>query len=545
MNSVLNDPLVLKPATTPHAIAPRPLQGDPFMLLPPEMLSMISGFLTAADIFSLKIACPTVCNFVLPDKFYKRFLRTEFGHIEMLSARLDQEVNIPVYQSKVDWRGTWEKLRTLVRTPRNPDNPDEWRHVDIGLKNRCRIWKIVKPIAEVLVHTSSEVLLNLHRPPQDVIDSTTLVRGFMGTRSGKEGRMENVYLRGAAYRKQIPSDDEFESAPKIVEYEQSSKLESIWIWLERRPDGVLIFCGLGFHIISHHTCKLRIFGRKGPELRSFGEECLNCQRVLPHDREHHARWELQGFGFCLADSIITGIKILYNGAPRGIVPSEARYGYWPNDGFVRHIIVPKDWRKLCGMVGFMNSFGYFETIGLLEQKLKHDSMGRLLPDAPMNVPLSHEEASLWKKAPPPLGLILLEREGPVIPDWRLRGAEFEIWDPHSPKLYEITGWADKKALRGLEFHYRDTRTGKGIARMLGTKNRGSPTRFKVGYDDTSPGQTEQKYNHQNIQAMVVGVSDEGIHSVHVSLPKSIYLGLPRIPRDHRPSAQLILLGNDG
>lgn len=485
-----NNPLKFKPATTPHAIAPRALNGDPFMLLPPEMLAMIARCLSAADIFSLKIASPAVCNFVLPDAFYKRFLRTEFGHLPKLSTRLDEEANVPTLQSKVDWRGTWERLRSLVRTPRNPAKSEEWRHVDIGLKNRCRIWKIVKPIAEVLVHTSPEVLYNLHQPPQDVLSATTLVRGFMGTRSGKEGRMENVYLRGAACRRKIPSDDESQSEPKVVEYELFAKLKSISVWSTFNHNTSKVFSGLGFHLKHGSRHETRIFGREGPDCQSFPPKEVR-------------RWKLRGFGFCLSGGIITGIKILYDTDPLFPTPSEAEYGFWPVNGFVRHIIVPKDWRRLSGMLGFMNSFGQFETIGLLEQKLTHDSAGRSLPDAPMNVPLSHEEASLWKGNPPPLDVLLLEREGPVISNWRLRGAEFEIWDRARPKLSEIVGWADEKALRGLEFHYyNDTAVGLRHQRLLGSK-KGAPTGFRIDSGD-------------HIYAMVIGRSDEGIHSLHVS-----------------------------
>lgn len=442
--------------------------------------------LTSTDIFSLKAATPAVHNVCLPDSFYRRFLREEFQYLPTLakevksyeSARYRQRLN------KIDWKGSFERLRKLMVTPNG--HGDNWDHVDIGLKNRNRIWKIVKPMADELVESSSVLLQHRYNVPEAKAGVTGVVRGCVGVRTGKEGAMQSVYFGS---RTRLPSfEGEDEKALEVVR-----RVSSVRIWLDRE-EGPL--CGIDFSIIDQEGREERQrFGRKGSS-----DEVLE---ILPND--------LTGFVFCLENSIICGIQLVLNDDQI----SSTRVGQW--NGNVRKISVPIACRKLVGIVGFVNSGGFIETLGALEETLdleREDKFGRL-STPPLTVDLFHGEASVWKRLPPKgERLEFLEREGPHIMDWRMSVAEWEVWEngfheegvntqlQKERSLLEIVGYYDDVALRGLEFIYEEHGNGQRITSLLGSReaSKRDSIRFKKG---------------ESMAAIVICFSNACIHGILV------------------------------
>jgi hypothetical protein len=470
------------------------------MNLPPETILEISNYLSSSDIFCLKIASPAVLHVALPNSYYRRFLREEFKYIPKLRPEIDKHEKLirRGIPSPIDWRGSFERLRRLIRTPRlsgHPDDEDfgkEWDETDICLKNRSRIWKIVKPIAEALVETSSMAIRELHGAPIDA--KTGVVRGFVGVRSSTEGTIHTAYVgnRGRPNGKfDLDSDEEHED---IVQVE----VERIRLWC----DGS-IFCGLEFSVQDQELgmCK-RMFGRQGTEHANISVACQ----------------ELAGFAFCFADGIICGAQVFFrDDDEKSRTTFSKRVGRW--DGSVRKIAVPPDWRKFVGLTGFLNSTGFIETIGVLEENGSgtEEAFGRPR-EPPSTVPLSHDESSMWKNKLPPSTVGLHEREGADVYDWRLCGSEWEIWEagyhedgvkfpndrpPSAGRLETITGFYDERFLRGLEFAYVDRVGRPTTTSLMGTKegNRQSSMALAEG---------------ESIIASVINFSDEGVHGILVS-----------------------------
>lgn len=332
------------------------------------------------------------------------------------------------------------------------DNGDGWDHVDISLKNRNRIWKIVKPMADELVESSDEMLQHKYSAPEFKAKKTSVVRGFVGVRSGKEGTTQSIYF---GPRKRPPLfEGEDEGALEVTR-----EVNRIRIWLDGE-NGPL--CGVGFFIRDYEgQDEFQMLGRRGSNFVEL--------RVRPK--------VLTGFVFCLADHIVCGIQLVYDDEHT----FSKRVGQW--NGNARKITVPICWRKLVGVIGFVNSSGFIETLGILEETLNlvPDKVGRL-PVPPRTVDLSHSEASVWKRLPPACqGLELLKREGPHIMDWRMCMGEWEIWESgfheegvrtQSQKrknLSEIVGYYDDVALRGLEFIYEEHESKRRSTSILGSK----------------------------------------------------------------------------
>lgn len=512
ISSVRDNPLKCLPNTDPLPRAPRPGAVDPFMDLPVETILEISSYLSSSEIFRFKIASPAVLNVALPGGFYRRFLKEEFRYLLKLRPQVEKHEDsirrgIPC---PIDWRGSFERLRRLTSTPRlsgSPGDEDygkEWDHVDICLKNRSRIWKIVKPMAEVLVETSSYAIRELHGAHAGAIGRTSVVRGYVGARSSMEGTTHTAYVgnRGCPNGQLDPEDPDEESDDVIQELEDVVRVgvESVRLWCDGKT-----FCGVEFFVRDegHHDIRTTVFGRRGVE----------CTDAPARGKE------LAGFAFCLDDGIICGAQAFYRDEfARNKTASSRRAGRW--DGPVRKLIVPPGMRIFVGLTGFMNSFGFIETVGILEENGVYSVDGGLAPppEPPRNVPLSHDECSLWRKKPPPTNVVMREREGSEMADWRLRGCDWEIWEPgfeedgaergklgSSFRLNRITGYYDSRFLRGLEFTYVD-RNHRQRTSLMGSNDKS----YRESFMDLADG--------EEIHASVINFSDEGVHGILVSAP---------------------------
>lgn len=479
--SVLDSPLLPIGGPQSWSCAPRAALQDPFQLLPPEILLEVCKLLTSTDIFSLKTATPVVHNLCLPESYYRRFLREEFQYLPTLVQK------VKIYESEIgqiDWKGSFERLRKLMVTPNG--HGDEWDHVDIGLKNRNRIWKIVKPMADELVESSDTILRHRYNAPKAKAERTGVVRGYAGVRTGKEGTTQSVYFGPRVRSPLFEGEDE-----KALEIAREVGLVRIWLDGENGP-----LCGLGFFIYDEDgQNELQMLGRRGSSFVDL--------EVRPRI--------LTGFVFCLANHIICGVQLVYNDEHT----FSRRIGQW--DGSARKITTPILWRKLVGAIGFMNSSGFIETLGILEETLdreREDRVGRL-PTPPSTVDLSHKEASVWKKLPPAgESLVLLEREGPHIMDWRMCMGEWEIWEngyheegvkmqPQKGKsLLEIVGYYDDVALRGLEFIYSEHESRRRITSVLGSKK--ASKRDSIHFKDG-----------ESMAAVVICFGDSCVHGILV------------------------------
>ena len=473
------------------------------MRLPVETILEISSYLSSSEIFRFKIASPAVLNTALPGGFYRRFLKEEFRYLLKLRPEVEKHEEsirrgIPC---PIDWRGSFERLRRLVSTPRlsgSPGDKDygkEWDHVDICLKNCSRIWKIVKPMAEVLVETSSCALRELHEAHADAVGRTNVARGYVGVRSSMEGTTHTAYAgnRGRPNGRFDPNDPE-EELEDIIRVE----VDGVRLWSDRKT-----FCGAEFFMRDEgrHEIRTAIFGRRS----------IKYTDALAKGRR------LAGFAFCLDDGIICGAQVFYRDefAVNGTAPSK-RAGRW--DGPVRKIIVPPGMRTFVGLTGFMNSLGFIETIGILEEHGARSVGGvPVLPrEPPRTVPLSHDECSLWRKRPPPSNVVMREREGSELVDWRLRSCDWEIWEPCSEgdgvergklnpsfRLERIAGYYDGRFLRGLEFAYVD-RNHRQRTSLIGSNDKC----YRESFMDLEDGEA--------IIASVINFSDEGVHGILVS-----------------------------
>ena len=85
---------------------------------------------------------------------------------------------------------SFERLRKLMV----PKDGEGWESVDICLKNRNRIWKIVKPMADHFVESSPALLLHRYNAPVPFAERTGVVRGYVGVCTGRQGLIESVYF---------------------------------------------------------------------------------------------------------------------------------------------------------------------------------------------------------------------------------------------------------------------------------------------------------------------------------------------------------------
>jgi hypothetical protein len=501
--------LKLGPNNDPLPRAPRDAMVDPFTSLPNEVILMISAYLSSSDIFSWKISSPTVLHVGLPDSYYRRFLRQEFMYLHpKLTAEIDQNEKMGI-ESPVDWRGSFEHLRRLTRTPRLSGHPEddnygkEWESIDIGLKNRRRIWKIVKPIAETLVETSDLAMQYVFHAPENTVGRIGVVRGYVGTRSGKEGTICTAYIGCRALRvDSYDDDDDEEEEEEFI----NVRVDAIRMCYDG-PTGILT----------------------GVEFETFDEELDRKSKTMfgRPGTEHHyvSLWGkvMAGFVFSFAQGIVCGAQALFMDTEEARTEESVelqfskRVGRWGADGLIRKVIAPPEHRRFVGLTGFLNSAGFIESVAILEEThaVELDHIGPQC-EPPRTIPLTHNEASLWRKKLPPSNVALREREGIATADWRISGSEWEIWAPgyHEDgveirdfmpsvgRLDTITGYYDQRFLRGLEFVYVNL-NGHRTSSLIGVKESEKQSSFRFS-------------NGENVIASVISSSDEGVHGILVS-----------------------------
>ena len=116
--------------------------------------------------------------------FIRRFLRDEFKYLPTLVKEVADYEALRERKEldAIDWRGSFERLRKLMMVPKDGEG---WVFVDICLKNRNRIWKIVKSMADHFVESSPALLLHRYNAPVPFVERTGVVRGYVGVRIGR------------------------------------------------------------------------------------------------------------------------------------------------------------------------------------------------------------------------------------------------------------------------------------------------------------------------------------------------------------------------
>lgn len=347
-----------------------------------------------------------------------------------------------------------------------PPGPGEsWQSVDIGLKNRNRIWKIVKPMADHFVESSPFMIQGRDHAPVELSERTRVVRGYAGVRSGKEGVIESAYFGPRVG----PVDEEVDQQEELI----ALSLLTVRVWMDDEGGPL---CGLGFRLYFEESDREEMprFGRRG---------------AIAVDVDARGM-ALTGFVFCFANHIVCGVQLVFNDSV-----FSRRIGQW--NGVARKINAPSQFRRLVGVIGFVNSGGFIETIGILEETIPvadGDEFGPLFAP-PRAAKLTHREASVWKKIPP-AGVSVLERQGPYITDWKICMAEWEIWKDSFEEegveappqrrrtLLQIVGYYDDVALRGLQFVYRDNESGERVTSVLGMREGAKRDSISFGEGDS-------------------------------------------------------------
>lgn len=461
---------------------------------------MIFRYMSSTDVYSLRAASRRVHDSALPPETYRRFLETEFKYVPLLQLELEKIGTTQAETNRIDYKGTFEWIRRSMRTPRSETSSlwkteagKEWEEIDIGLKNRHRIWKIACPIAESFAETSSQVLLSRHADPEEysevydaystpltaeVAKSIHVPRGYFGRISGGEGHVQSAYFGWDEMR-----------------------IVKIRIFLTAQENGVV--CGIRFYgqlprdpqpLEEDGYPKLRyLFGRVGPARREFpfgvGNFFDPCQTFRGFDVRYKN-------GFIPAfRPIIHGYLTEWCGPKTG--------------GVVRNMTVRLDnIQRFVGVAGFISSGGFIETFGLMEKGAVSASDSDLIKRP------SEPEFSAWKEQPP-ADLAFNRRVGVKLYNWRTAPCEWEIWDHRNLEteaqnseifLTEIVGYMCPRFLRGLKFVYINREKGEELIHTLGSVEREgwSEVRFRI---DTQQG--------ERILGAVISESTEGIHSLMV------------------------------
>ena len=495
---------------------------DPFYKLPDEIKVEVFRYLTSTDIFSLKQVSLFMHLIVLPTKMYRRFVLEEFDFYPPLVTAVKRYKERGDKSEKVDWKASFERIRKSIRTP-EPGDGSEWDEIDISLKNRNRIWKIVKPMAEEFVETCSIVLCKKYSVPAQLAKRTTVVRGWVGTRSGREGVAESAYFGDRAFNRKDTGDVEDEVEQLETETTELIKVRVYLSALKETPynsgllrgddkDGFQFVCGLGFLLFDHDHDHDSVYGADEIQIRRFGRRSFLFEDVdIPQGKI------LIGFVICFTENVVSGVRLVFEDTSFSHAIGKFR------DGVVRKIIAPPKYRVLVGVTGFVNSSGFIEKIGLLEETLNTkdaDEFGRIHAP-PLQVELSHEESSAWRDLPP-YNVRFLEREGLKIRNWHLHMAEWEVWEagyegegtiPSSLQgtkkyLREIVGYYDNGFLRGIAFKY-ETSSGSGVESKAGEVEVGLVKKisFSLG---------------ERVSAMVISSGVGGIHSILVEYFSQIF-----------------------
>jgi hypothetical protein len=478
--------------------------SDPFSKFPHEVLVETIGYLTCLETFRWRTASSAVNQVIIPQREYRRFIREEMEYLPKLLQQTE------AYQYTDDGRHIdWKRVFESVSAAR--------RHDD-SLRNRRRIWKIVQPIAEEVVERSKEHLMHLQGDREGPVDPViTVVRGKVGAPSGAEGMMHSIlfYIRHpeVAVTQVQPGNihQVQQRAPKVRHMRPSDNVpyvDRILIWL----DPVTGFLR-GFEFIFRFHFPPAV---KDPV---YCHRRLGSKTVL--QETFVADWggsALTGVIVSWSQGCISGIAFAfedYLSEADEFNSNETRtplYGVW-TDGALRRLISPRKYRTFAGMTTFINSAGSFETLAIFEESgLAEDFDGRQLYP-PKFVPLSHQEASLWKQEPP-TDISFQDREGPVVGYWRLTPSQW-VLTSSSPshqlpgQLKSIVAYIKGQYLAGLRFWYqaRNTQNRRHVCQDLGNCSGTDLSKFDFMADE-------------NIRAVVIGHSPRGIHSLQVSLNQS-------------------------
>lgn len=455
---------------------------------------------------------------VIPQREYRRFYYEEMAFLPALSDDAKYyERNEQEQDELIDWKSTFERAS---RT---------WRE-DSRQCNRRRIWKIVYPMAEELVETSSQNLRAIADLSEEVSTAISVVRGNVGIRSGVDGEYHTLVFsdlfrprfeprgRDPSSRRPAPTgtiawpawEDHTTTPPE----EFSCALERIDIWLhpERKH-----MCGLRFIFLNERSS----CSPQRTVSKILGTRTTLCESFSVDNANHI----LTGFRVCWAYGFLRGIQFVFEDMlkePTEYCEAEffsPCYGQW--DGPVRRLVAPRKFRTLAGVTAFVNDAGLIETFAILEKKRPVMNPGRhYLLTPPDTVPLSHHEASLWK-SPPPNDVNVLERLGPSIADWRTWTAQCEVFAAtalYQPpgRISHILHYSDGEYLVGLRFLY-NTEDGQTVHRDIGDCDGKVDVNLLLTSGD-------------EVSHAVIGHGRMGIHSLQVrtTVPSSLFLSASRL-----------------
>ena len=456
---------------------PGRLAHDPFWSLPDELLVEIFTYLTCMETFRWRVASARVNAIAIPQHEYRRYTKEEMSFMPMFLRDVEQRE-----ASKLCRLTNWKHVFELTSRT--------WRSDD-GLRNRRRIWKILQPMAEGLVETSKQNIAWIMRWTGREPPEICLTRGSVGRASGAQGRRETLLLVEASTSGVSTGSGHGDQGPGLL----YRRLEEVKIWLD---DDEGYTRGLQFVLAGSNS--------SAAVSRHLGTRTATVRRILVDE----PTWVLTGFNLCWYDGCVRGLQCIF--ADGTVEPTEysgaeflsARYGRW--DGPARRLVAPRIYRVLAGLTGFVTSSGRIETLAILEQKTRWQSVDgrrRLIP--PDTVPLTQQECSIWHRQPPS-DVELLARQGPVVDDWRFRSADCEVFEPTPSRdapgqLRDISLFTSGEYLSGIKFRY-GTRHGKLIVSHLGNCKGEKAGTVKLGGRD-------------EITAVLVSVGAGGIHSLQV------------------------------
>ncbi|KAI9677421.1 MAG: hypothetical protein M1817_006375 [Caeruleum heppii] len=470
---------------------------DPFWRLPEDVLIETVKYLTCREYLRWRTASSRLRSINVRQKDSRRFFVEDMAFLPTLIKQMeDFERSFPDHP--LDWRRLHEEASLA------------WRKDD-GLRNRRRIWKIVQPMADELVERSDTNLQQISGIREGQQRHPSVVRGNVGATSGAEGNNTTIMF-GHLFPETSDigspnvywfEDDSSESSdlmsseePPWIEPERYEVLlETVHVWTE--PGGLGLH-GLGFVL------------RLSPVKRGYERTRLQIIGKRTADVEHYRvdtpAMMLIGFNVCWYDGRVRGVQFVLEDTaqpPSDYISNTTlspRFGLW--DGPIRHLIAPRLYRNLTGITGFVNSSGFIETFALLEGgKVVGD--GQLYP--PPTVPLSHQEASMWRE-PPPYEAELLTRQGPVVGDWRLRACEWEVFRPCAKylpagTLTAVEAYIKEDYVAGLGFHYQN--------------KQGQMELRHVGFDDGEPQESFELTPHDELRSVIISWDNGGVRSLQV------------------------------
>ncbi|KAI9891305.1 MAG: hypothetical protein M1814_002818 [Vezdaea aestivalis] len=496
---------------------------DPFFALSHDLILETTKYLTMQEVFRWRIASSMVNSLPIPQRDYRRFLLEDMEYL----PKLIQEAR-PSLESKedqTDWKCLFEDLHYAHRS-------------DPSLRNRRRIWKIVRPIAEEVLERSKENISHLNGDAKisnryDI----NIVRGKVGVCSGAEGSLHSVFFSIPLHNMQ-PKATEGSCSPRAL---GSTKPDNpldpsflapedtvgciirIFIWLDYISGSLRGFefnfeynsSGQSLTIVSK-----KIFGRRTSRREEF---------VVPTT----ASYRLTGILAYWTGGCVSGIAFTLG--VEGTPPDEFNigelrspcYGIWHGGG-MRRLVAPPKYRSLAGVTGFVNNAGCIETLAIFEQTNRVILNGRGDPIRALStVSLTQNEASLWHEETP-RDVEFLNREGPTVHDWRTRKAEWAmIASTNNFKCQgnftDLTVFCRGDLLVGLKFNYESTTDGKFWRRSqtLGHTD-GNSSSMTIPADES-------------VQTVVIGHTDWGIHSLQIVLSSGTVgpmLGKPYLAACH-------------